>query len=103
MRKCTNCLKQYEKEEKCNKCGKILGVGFICAKIETKSVHFCSKKCANKILAAASYPLLISKSRGGGSSEGYECKECGYRLLPEDMEMNPKVCPACASPNLTRL
>jgi len=101
MTKCTNCLKEYEKEEKCNQCRKVLGVEFICAKIQTKSAHFCSKKCANKLLVAASYPLPIL--RRGGSSEGYECKNCGYRLYPEGEEMTPKLCPACASPNLTRL
>ena len=101
MRKCINCLKQYEKEEKCNKCGKILGAKFICAKIETKSAHFCSKKCANKILVAAFYPSDRPAARG--SAEGYACKECGYRLVPEDLETEPKLCPACASPNLTRL
>lgn len=101
MRNCTNCRKQYEKEEKCNKCGKILGTEFICAKIETKSAHFCSKKCANTILAAASYPRDASVARD--SPEGYECKACGYRSFPEDLETEPKLCPACASPNLTKL
>jgi len=101
MRKCTNCLRQYAKEEKCSQCGKILGAEFICARIQTNSAHFCSKKCANKILAAAHYPPERAVARG--LPAGYECKKCGYRFIPEGMETEPKLCPACASPNLTKL
>ena len=101
MRKCTNRLKQYEEEEKCSQCGKTLGAEFICAKIQTKSAHFCSKKCANKLLVAASYPLDRPMARG--SAGGYECKTCGYRIIPEDLGTSPKLCPECTSPNLTKL
>ncbi|MEM3075256.1 MAG: hypothetical protein QW590_00320 [Candidatus Bilamarchaeaceae archaeon] len=101
MMKCTNCFKKYEKEEKCSQCGTELGTEFICIRIEEKSAHFCSKTCANKVLVAASY--LPDRPVAKGPAGGYECRKCGYHFLPEDMEEAPKLCPACASPDLTRL
>jgi len=101
MRKCTNCLKQYEKEEKCSKCGKTLGAEFICVRIGKISAHFCSKKCANKLLVVASYPE--DKPKDIDSPGGYECKKCGYHFFPSEMGTDLKICPECASPNLTQL
>ena len=94
---CTNCLKKYEKPEQCRQCGKALGAEFICAKIKSTSAHFCSKKCSDKIAAAAAYkPNETSQD----APQGYECKKCGYRWFPEESETQPKLCPECASPKL---
>ena len=99
MEKCTNCLRQYKKDEKCSQCRKALGAEFVCVKIQSKSAHFCSKKCADKIAVAASYRKDAPEAEE--SPQGYECKKCGYRWSPGESEAVPKLCPECANPNLT--
>jgi len=95
---CTNCLKKYEKEEHCSQCGKALKAEFICVKIKSVSAHFCSKKCSDGIAAAATYKP--DETGDADAPQGYECKKCGYKWMPEESEMHPRLCPECASPDL---
>ena len=95
---CTNCLKKYEKEENCSQCGKALKAEFICVKIKSVSAHFCSKECADKNAIEASY--RPGASSYGDLPQGYECKKCGFRWVPDDSEAGQKLCPECASPDL---
>jgi len=97
-KQCTNCLKQYKQNEECTQCGKMLGIEFVCVKVQSNSAHFCSKKCADKIAVAAHYKTSVPKAES--LPQGYECKKCGYRWAPTESEISPKLCPDCASPNL---
>jgi hypothetical protein len=94
---CTKCLMKTEKPGQCSQCNKTLGAEFICVKIKSASAHFCSKKCSDTVAVAASYRPVEPESTE--PPQGYECKKCGYKLVPENFEMQPKLCPECASPD----